>query len=162
IPQALIFGPMQSFFKTYSPGPNFSGDAQNNFAQSRPTINNSNGFQFRIDHRFRDADNMFFRFTQQVVTVSNPLGEQGSTGGSGNFGIRGPALRQNPNWSVAPGITWIKGNHNMKMGAWYIEAKRIQLNTFQTYTFANGQTGNPTSSSTGLSLASALLGFPNS
>src|SRR5881392_890851 len=46
IPQALIFTPMQSFFKTYAPVPNFSGDAQNNFAQSRPTINNSNGFQF--------------------------------------------------------------------------------------------------------------------
>src|SRR5215471_11474907 len=41
IPQALIFGPMQNFFKTYSPVPNFSGDTQNNFAQSRPTINNS-------------------------------------------------------------------------------------------------------------------------
>ncbi|HEX3086186.1 MAG TPA: TonB-dependent receptor, partial [Pyrinomonadaceae bacterium] len=235
IPQALIFAPMQNFFKTYSPSPNFSGDAQNNFAQSRPTINNSNGWQFRIDHRFRDADNVFFRFTQQVVTVSNPLGEDGSTGGSGkgrnygggwthtfnsrlildvragyagrpgvdssqqnqheagldplkqngfvdidkyngllvtlanwtaggsgNFGIRGPALRENPNWSVAPGITWIKGNHNLKMGAWYIEAKRIQLNTFQTYTFSNGQTGNPSASASGLSLASALLGYPNS
>jgi hypothetical protein len=235
IPQALIFAPMQKFFQTYSPLPNFSGDAQNDFAQGRPTINNANGYQFRIDHRFRDSDNIFFRFTQQVVTVFNPLGEQGSTagsgkgrnygggwthtfnarlildvragyagrpgvdssqqnqhqagldplkqagfvdidkykgllvslsnwtaGGSGNFGIRGPALRENPNWSVAPGITWIRGNHNLKMGAWYIEAKRIQLNTFQTYSFANGQTGNPTSSSTGLSLASALLGFPNS
>jgi len=235
IPPALIFAPMQSFFKTYSPVPNFSGDTQNNFAQSRPTINNSNGWQFRIDHRFRDADNMFFRFTQQNVTVFNPLGEQGSTGGSGkgrnygggwthlfnanlildvragyagrpgvdssqqnqheagtgpltqagfvdvdkykgllvalsnwtaggnnNFGIRGPALRENPNWSVTPNLTWIRGHHNFKMGGWYIEAKRIQLNTFQTYTFANGQTGNPSSSSTGLSLASALLGFPNS
>lgn len=234
IPQALIFAPMQKFFQTYAPVPNFSGDAQNNFAQSRPTINNSNGWQLRIDHRFRDSDNIFFRFTQQTVTVFNPLGNQGSTSGSGkgrnygggwthmftpslildvragyagrpgvdssqqnqheagleplkqagfvdvdkysgllvtlanwtaggnnNFGIRGPALRENPNWSVAPGITWIRGNHNLKMGAWYIEAKRIQLNTFQTYTFANGQTGNPSSSSTGLSLASALLGFPN-
>ena len=224
IPQALVFAPMQTFFRTYSPVPNFSGDAQNNFAQSRPTINNSNGFQFRIDHRVSDNDNIFFRFTQQVVTVSNPLGEQGSTGGSGkgrnygggwthtfnarlildlragyagrpgvdssqqnqheagldpltqagfvdvdkyqgllvtlsnwtaggnnNLGIRGPALRENPNWSIAPGLTWIRGNHNLKLGAWYIEAKRIQLNTFQTYTFANGQTGNPTSSSTGRS-----------
>src|SRR5437660_2703427 len=83
IPQALIFAPMQSFFKTYSPVPNFSGDAQNDFAQSRPTINNSNGWQFRIDHRFRDGDNIFFRFTQQNVTVFNPLGEQRSTGASG-------------------------------------------------------------------------------
>jgi hypothetical protein len=51
----------------------------------------------------------------------------------------------------------------LKLGAWYIEAKRIQLNTFQRYTFADEQTRNPTASSgtTGLSLASALLGFPN-
>ena len=89
IPQALIFGPMQKFFQTYSALPNFSGDAQNNFAQSRPTINNANGYQVRIDHRFRDSDNIFFRFTQQTVTVFNPIGEAGSTGGSGkgrNYG----------------------------------------------------------------------------
>src|SRR5207237_1014613 len=85
-----------------------------------------------------------------------------NAGGSGNFGIRGPALRQNPNWSTAGSLTWVRGHHNMKMGGWYIEAKRIQLNTFQTYSFANGQTASPTSGSTGLSLASALLGFPNS
>src|SRR2546428_973284 len=89
IPQALIFGPMQKFFQTYSAAPNFSGDAQNNFAQSRPTINKANGYQVRIDHRFRDSDNIFFRFTQQTVTVFNPIGEAGSTGGSGkgrNYG----------------------------------------------------------------------------
>jgi Carboxypeptidase regulatory-like domain/TonB dependent receptor len=237
IPQALIFAPMQKFFQTYSAVPNFSGDAQNNFAQSRPTTNRSNGFQFRIDHRFRDSDNIFFRFTQQVVTVFNPIGEAGSTagsgkgrnygggwthtfnanlvldvragyagrpgvdssqqnqheagldplkqagfvdvdkysgllvalqnwaaGGSGNFGIRGAALRENPNWSVTPNLTWLRGRHNLKMGGWYIEAKRIQLNTFQTYSFNDEQTRNPSAASgtTGLSLASALLGFPNS
>src|SRR5947207_4205589 len=89
IPQALIFGPMQKFFQSYSTVPNFSGDAQNNFAQSRPTINNANAYQIRIDHRFRDSDNIFFRFTQQTVTVFNPIGEAGSTGGSGkgrNYG----------------------------------------------------------------------------
>ncbi len=89
IPQALVFAPMQKFFQTYSAVPNFSGDAQNNFAQSRATINNANGYQVRIDHRFRDSDNIFFRFTQQTVTVFNPIGEAGSTGGSGkgrNYG----------------------------------------------------------------------------
>src|SRR6266705_874090 len=181
IPQALVFAPMQKFFQTYSAVPNFSGDAQNNFAQSRPTINNANGYQVRIDHRFRDSDNIFFRFTQQTVTVFNPIGEAGSTGGSGKgrnygggwthtfspnlvldvragyagrpgvdssqqnqheagieplksqgfgdvykyggllvrldtnewtagsnnvFGVRGPALRENPNWSVTPKLTW--------------------------------------------------------
>jgi len=236
IPQALIFAPMQKFFQTYSALPNSSGDPQNNFAQSRPTINNSNGYQVRIDHRLSDSDNIFFRFTQQTVTVLNPIGDAGSTGGSGkgrnwgggwthtfnanllldvragyagrpgvdssqqnqheagtgpltsqgfldidkyggllvrlsnwtagsnnDFGVRGAALRENPNWSITPNLTWIKGEHNLKFGAWYIEAKRIQLNTFQRYTFADEQTRNPTASSgtTGLSLASALLGFPN-
>ncbi|PYS57384.1 MAG: hypothetical protein DMF74_26195, partial [Acidobacteria bacterium] len=236
IPQALIFGPMQKFFQTYSAVPNFSGDAQNNFAQSRPTINNANGYQVRIDHRFRDSDNIFFRFTQQTVTVFNPIGEAGSTGGSGkgrnygggwthtfspnlvldvragyagrpgvdssqqnqheagidplksqgfgdvdkyggllvrlsnwaaggssDFGVRGAALRENPNWSVTPNLTWLRGRHNFKLGAWYIQAKRIQLNTFQRYTFSDEQTRNPSASSgtTGLSLASALLGFAN-
>jgi hypothetical protein len=237
IPQALIFTPMQKFFQTYSAVPNFSGDPQNNFAQSRPTLNNANGFQLRIDHSFSDRDNVFFRFTQQNVSVFNPIGQMGSTSGSGkgrnyggawthtfsptvlldvragyagrpgvdasqqnqheagldpliqagfldvekyggllvalqnwvaggsnNFGVRGAALRENPNWSLAPSLTWLKGHHNMKMGAWYIEAKRIQLNTFQTYSFNDEQTRNPTAASgtTGLSLASALLGFPSS
>ena len=236
IPQALIFAPMQNFFRAYSAAPNFSGDPQNNFAQGRPTLNDADGYQLRIDHRFSDSDNFFFRFTQQTVTVFNPIGDAGSTAGSGkgrnyggawthtfgpnlildvragyagrpgvdssqqnqheagtaplqtqgfidvdkyggllarlsnwtagsnnDFGVRGGALRENPNWSVTPNITWLRGAHNLKLGAWYIEAKRIQLNTFQRYTFADEQTRNPTASSgtTGLSLASALLGFPN-
>ncbi|HEU4931857.1 MAG TPA: TonB-dependent receptor, partial [Pyrinomonadaceae bacterium] len=236
IPQALIFAPMQNFFKTYAPVPNLSGDPTNNFAQIRPSTNNSNSFQIRIDHRFSDNDSIFFRYTQQNVTVFNPIGNEGSTAGSGkgrnyggawthtfspnlifdiragyagrpgvdssqqnqheagldplnqfgfldvdkysgllvtlqnwtaggnnNFGIRGTALRENPNWSMTPSVTWLKGNHSFKAGGWYIEAKRVQLNTFQTYVFNDEQTRLPTASTgtSGLSLASALLGFPN-
>ncbi len=240
LPQALIFAPMQQFFQKYSAGPNLSvaGNVTQNFAQGRPTINNANGLQIRVDHRFSDSDNIFFRFTQQNVTVNNPIGTEGSTGGSGkgrnyggawthtfsptlildvragyagrpgvdsgqqnqhaagidplkqygfgdidkyggllvrldtnewtagsnnDFGVRGSALRENPNWSAASSLVWIKGNHNLKFGGWYIEAKRIQLNTFQRYTFSDEQTRNPSAASntTGLSLASALLGFPN-
>jgi carboxypeptidase family protein/TonB-dependent receptor-like protein len=238
IPQELIFMPMQQFFQTYAATPNtvIPGDPTNNFIQTRPTINNSNSYQVRIDHRLSNADNLFFRYTEQRVTVANPIGEVGSTegssagrnygggwthsfsprlildlragyagrpgvdsgqqnqheagldpmnqfgfgdidryggllvalanwtnGGNNNFGIRGPAPRENPNWSVTPNLIWLKGNHNIKTGFWYIEAKRIQLNTFQTYTFSDEQTRNPAvaSGSTGLSLASALLGFPN-
>jgi hypothetical protein len=232
IPQALIFGPMQQFLQKYSPLPNLSGDATNNFAQGRPTLNDSNGYQVRIDHRFSDSDNIFFRFTQQKVSVFNPIGDSGSTsgsskgrnygggwthtfnptlildlrtgyagrpgvdasqqnqheagleplnsagfgdidkyegllvqvpgwlaGGSGDLGVRGPALRENPNWSITPNLTWLKGRHNIKTGFWYIEAKRIQLNTFQRYIFNDDQTRGP--ANTGLALASALLGFPN-
>src|SRR5213078_2838307 len=237
-PAALIFTPMQQFFQKYSAPPNLSipGNTSQNFAQNRPTINNSNGFQLRVDHRFSDSDNVFFRFTQQNVTVDNPIGTEGSTGGSGkgrnyggawthifspklildvragyagrpgvdsgqqnqhaagidpmkqmgfvdidkyggllvrldtnewtagsnnDFGTRGSALRENPNWSVTPNLTWLRGNHNFKIGAWYIAAKRIQLNTFQRYNFSDEQTRNPGVNGTGLSLASALLGFPN-
>lgn len=236
IPQALIFAPMQNFFRTYSPTPNLSGDPTNNFAQIRPSTNDANSFQVRIDHRFSDNDSIFFRYTQQNVTVFNPIGNEGSTGGSGkgrnyggawthtfspnlifdiragyagrpgvdssqqnqheagidplhqfgfldvdkysgllvtlqnwtaggnnNFGVRGEALRENPNWSVTPTVTWLKGDHSLKMGGWYIEAKRVQLNTFQTYVFNDEQTRQPTlaTGTSGLSLASALLGFPN-
>jgi hypothetical protein len=236
IPQALIFAPMQNFFRTYAPTPNLSGDPTNNFGQIRPSTNDSNSFQIRIDHRFNDNDNIFFRYTQQNVTVFNPIGTEGSTAGSGkgrnyggawthafspnlmfdiragyagrpgvdssqqnqhnagldpltqagfrdvdkyngllvtlqnwtaggnnNFGIRGEALRENPNWSMTPSVTWLKGNHSIKTGGWYIEAKRVQLNTFQTYVFNDEQTRLPTAATgtSGLSLASALLGFPN-
>src|SRR5215475_10647140 len=56
LPQALIFAPMQQFFQTYSATPNavIPGDLTNNFIQTRPTINNSNSYQARIDHRLRD------------------------------------------------------------------------------------------------------------
>jgi TonB-dependent receptor-like protein len=76
--------------------------------------------------------------------------------------VRGPAIRENPNWSVSPSLAWLKGRHSIKTGFWFIDAKRIQLNTFQRYNFTNEQTRNPaTTSTTGLSLASALLGLPN-
>jgi hypothetical protein len=85
-----------------------------------------------------------------------------TNGGNNDFGVRGAAPRENPNWSVTPNLIWLKGNHNVKTGFWYIEARRIQLNTFQRYNFSNEQTRNPLTASgtTGLSLASALLGFP--
>src|SRR4029079_182718 len=238
LPQALTFAPSHKFFQKNSATPNsfVPGDVTNNFIQIRPTINDSNSFQGRVDHRFRDADNIFFRYTEHRVTAFNPIGQIGSTsgsssgrnygggwthsfranlildiragyagrpgvdsgqqnqheagidplkqygfgdvdkyggllvtlanwtnGGNGNFGVRGPALRQNPNWSVTPNLIWLKGNHNIKTGFWYIEAKRIQLNTFQTYTFSDDQTRGTAANqtATGLSLASALLGFPN-
>jgi outer membrane receptor protein involved in Fe transport len=239
LPQELISVPMQEFFRTYSAAPNMSvrGVAQN-FLQNRSTVNNSNSFQARVDHRFSDSDNIFFRYTEHRVSVLTPIGDVGSTGGgsqgrnygggwthafrpnlildvragyagrpgvdagqqnthpagtgpmtqlgfkdidkyagmlvrldtaewtAGNnndFGTRGAAPRENPNWSVTPNLIWVKGNHNFKTGFWYIEAKRIQENTFQRFFFTDEQTRNPAvaSGTTGLSLASALLGFPN-
>jgi hypothetical protein len=239
IPQSLIFTPMQQFFSQYAATPNYSvgGDLTHNFIQGRSTTNNSNSFQVRVDHRFSDADNVFFRYTEHRVAAFTPIGELGSTsggsqgrnyggawthtlgptavldvragyagrpgvdagqqnqhpagtdpltkfgfgdiekyggmlvnlttsewtnGGNNSFGVRGAAPRENPNWSVTPNLTWIKGAHQIRTGFWFIQAKRIQENTFQTYTFADDQTGDPTKASgtTGLSLASALLALP--
>lgn len=80
------------------------------------------------------------------------------------WGIRGAAPRENPNWSVTPNLSYLRGNHNLRTGFWFIDAKRIQENTFQTYAFADDQTGDPgrASGTTGYSLASALLGLPTS
>src|SRR5262249_5054479 len=82
IPQALIFTPLQQFFQTYSATPNLVGDPRNNFAQSRPQTNSSNSYQVRVDHRFSDSDNAFFRYTEQRVSVFTPIGQAGSTAGS--------------------------------------------------------------------------------
>ena len=64
-----------------------------------------------------------------------------TNGGNNDFGIRGAAPRENPNWSITPNVSWLTGRHNIKNGFWFIDAKRIQQNTYQRYTFADDQTG---------------------
>ena len=82
MPRVLNMYSTAPFFRAYAATPNFTGDPSNNFVQGRPTTNNSNGYQVRIDHRFGDSDNVFFRFTEQRVSVFSPIGDAGSTGGS--------------------------------------------------------------------------------
>lgn len=107
---------------------------------------------------FIDVD----KYEGLLIALTDGGTNRWTNGGNNNVGIRGSAPRENPNWSITPSVSWLRGRHNIKTGFWYINAKRIQLNTFQTYTFTEAQTGNPSTSSTGLSLASALLGFPAS
>ena len=234
IPSQLINPAMQMFLQKYSPVPNLTGIPGFDYQQNRAETNNSNSFQVRVDHRFRNSDNVFFRYTEQRVTAFTPIGDTGSTSGGSqgrnyggawvhtfranlildvragyagrpavdagqqnqssfgtgpmkqfgfkdidkyggmlvdlgndwtagtnrNFGTRGPAPRENPNWSITPNVSWIKGNHNLKTGFWFIDSRRLQENTFQTFTFSRQQTGN--SSMNGLTLASALMGLPSS
>jgi len=234
IPSELIDPAMQMFLQQYSPVPNLTGIPGFNYQQNRPETNNSNSFQVRVDHRFRDSDNVFFRYTEQRVSAFTPIGDAGSTSGgsqgrnyggawvhsfranlildvragyagrpavdasqqnqssfgtdpmkqfgfqdidkyggmlvnlandwtagtNANFGTRGAAPRENPNWSVTPNVSWIKGNHNLRSGFWFIGSRRLQENIFQTFNFSRQQTGN--SSTSGLTLASALMGLPSS
>jgi hypothetical protein len=236
IPAALINPAMQQFFQAYSPLPNLTGNPAFNYQQNRPETNNSNSFQIRVDHRLRNTDNLFFRYTEQRVATFTPIGDSGFTSGSSpgrnygggwvhtftpnlvldvragyagrpgvdsgqqnhsslgtdpmkkagfqdidkyagmlvnlandwtagtnnNFGTRGAAPRENPNWSITPNLSWLKGKHNFKTGFWFIDSKRLQENTFQTFNFNRQQTGLPSNSSTGLTLASALLALPSS
>jgi hypothetical protein len=126
----------------------------------RPGVDSSQQNQHELgidplaDLGFRDIE----KYGGLLVRLAN-----WTAGGSNDFGVRGAAPRENPNWSITPNLSWLKGNHNLKFGAWYITAKRIQLNTFQRYNFSDEQTRNPSAASgtSGLSLASALLGFPD-
>jgi hypothetical protein len=61
IPQALILRRCRSSSRPTRRRPNFSDarDLTNNFNRTRPTINNSNSYQGRVDHRFNDKDNYF-------------------------------------------------------------------------------------------------------
>ncbi len=77
-------------------------------------------------------------------------------------GQRGQSFRGNPGVNWDAGLTWLKGNHNIKVGAQFIYVNRFQNNLFQSYGFADAQTSNIGAARTGNSLASALLGLPNS
>ncbi len=76
-------------------------------------------------------------------------------------GQRGLSYRGNPGINWDAGLTWIKGNHNIKAGAQFIYVNRYQNNLFQQYVFGDAQTSNIGAAKTGNSLASALLGLPN-
>ncbi|HEV2964162.1 MAG TPA: carboxypeptidase-like regulatory domain-containing protein [Candidatus Angelobacter sp.] len=85
------------------------------------------------------------------------------------IGNRGNSIRNNPDWSAAGNLDWTHGKHNFRFGGQYVWLARDQINTFQTFGFSGALTGCPstpcpgtTGGSGGLSLASALLGFPSS
>lgn len=78
IPPELISPRMRGFFQAYSITPNLTGDPTNNFRQERARKNDANAFQARVDHRFGDADNLFFRWNEQYINTFNPDGDVGA------------------------------------------------------------------------------------
>jgi hypothetical protein len=89
IPASLISGPMQGFLRTYMPKPNLSGDPFFNFIQDRPSTNDANLWQARIDHRFSARDNVWARYTEQRVETLTPVGDRARIRSSGvgrNYG----------------------------------------------------------------------------
>jgi hypothetical protein len=79
----------------------------------------------------------------------------------GDMGVQGPRERQNPNWNAAADLSWLRGNHNLKLGFQYLRISRLQTNQFGQIFFSNEATRDPNATSTtGDVLASALLGIP--
>lgn len=79
----------------------------------------------------------------------------------GDISPRGPAQRQNPTRSAAVDLAWVKRNHTLKSGYQWINVTRLQSNRLQRYEFDDDVTNNPqVPGTTGVSLASALLGLP--
>ncbi len=97
---------------------------------------------------FADVD----RFGGLEMRLSEPWGD---------ISPRGPAERQNPTRSVATDLTWIRGSHTFKGGYQQLNVRRLQTNRIQTYEFDDHVTSDPQLlGTTGISLASALLGMP--
>ncbi len=70
IPASLISPTMQQLLRAYMPRPNLSGSqVVNNFnyVDFREQTNDSNAFQFRLDHHFSTKDNIFFRWTERRI-----------------------------------------------------------------------------------------------
>ncbi len=98
---------------------------------------------------FADVD----RFAGVGVRLSSPWGE---------VNPRGPEVRENPTRSVSADLTWVRGDHTFKAGYQRIGVRRLQTNQFQSYEFDDQATSDPQMlGTTGVSLASALLGLPS-
>jgi outer membrane receptor protein involved in Fe transport len=79
-----------------------------------------------------------------------------------NLGVQGPRPRNNPNWNLATDLTWLRGNHNLKLGFQMLRISRLQRNQFGQLDFSAEATRNPQSTAnTGDPIASALLGLPS-
>jgi carboxypeptidase family protein len=93
------------------------------------------------------------RFGGLLMRMTNPWRK--------DIGLRGSATRQNPTYSVAGDLSWVKGNHSYKTGFQWLSVERLQINTYQEFQYEEHVTADPLQpGKTGASLASALLGLP--
>lgn len=226
IPQARIDPITRNYFQNYFDRPNISNPAFN-VINTRPQQSDNNTIQVKADHRFGNADNLWFRYSQLnnpqtlPATVKNgrifsnrprniaggwvhllgtnvvfdtkfgwvrealntqadlaaglePLQADGWIGiddfGAPGIGLQSPYGGPGVNtprpetdwqWMFSEGVSWIKGNHNIKFGGMYVWQERDALTTQHSVPFNNAQTAAPGQpGTTGNSVASALLGLP--
>jgi Carboxypeptidase regulatory-like domain/TonB dependent receptor-like, beta-barrel len=81
--------------------------------------------------------------------------------GSPSIGTPRPNIDRQ--YHFAEGLSWLRGNHYFKFGLQYVWQTRDNLTTGHDYQFNNEQTADPKNlAASGNSLASALLGLPQS
>jgi hypothetical protein len=90
LPAALISPVMQGYLKAFLLAPNAQLGANINFIDPRSQVDNADTWTARVDHRFSDRDNVFFRFTQMLVSdvnhVVGTIESQTSNYHANNFG----------------------------------------------------------------------------
>lgn len=101
LPASLISPGVQGFLKAYLAAPNFTASAGQNYVENRPQIDNANSWQAKVDHRFSDNDNIFFRFSQILdehvdrvdgTNESKPSNYHGNNWGGGWTHLLGPNM----------------------------------------------------------------------
>jgi len=79
----------------------------------------------------------------------------------GGPGVNTPRPETDWQWMFSEGVSWIKGNHNIKFGGMYVWQERDALTTQHSIPFNNSQTADPLNpGTTGNSVASMVLGLP--
>jgi hypothetical protein len=73
IPAGVISPSVQGLLKTYLASPNYSGTPGLNYIENRSLTDNNDGWQMKIDHRFLQSDNVFFRLSQMWVHHIDPV-----------------------------------------------------------------------------------------
>ncbi len=71
LPAALISPVMQNYLKAFLLAPNAQLGPTINFIDPRSQVDNADTWTVRVDHTFRAADTVFFRFTQMLVSDVN-------------------------------------------------------------------------------------------
>ena len=80
----------------------------------------------------------------------------------GGSGFSQTQPRGNPNYSISPSLTWVRGAHTWNFGFQWVSQERIQSGSGESFSFNNVPTALPEAlGTTGNSLASALLGLPS-
>ncbi len=73
IPASMINAQMVGLLKQYLATPNLTGNPAYNYIEQRATTDDSNSWQVKVDHRFSDNDNAFFRLSQMWVNHVDPV-----------------------------------------------------------------------------------------